>query len=312
MKKSLIALSVIAMALVSGCLGVSNRGTIAEVNGHAITRKDLEGAIDQLRRQFKEPFPEVGSPEYAETEKRLAQSLVNEEVFQLEAERMGISVSDAEVENNIDQQRELSGGEEGLARKLSEQGITLDQFKENVRKSMLFQKIYAEVVKDIPEFTDEEALQYYNQHKESFKKPENCRLSHIPVADEKTAKQVKARLDAGENFADLAKEFSLDPETKQKGGDLGELKMKNSGMSPEIEQAMAALTVGQVSGPVKTGDGYDVLRMDEIIPARQLDFDQVKESIKKQLDSEKKSVAFQQWLKDAKTRYEINVAEDYK
>src|SRR5665648_44015 len=134
------------LALTFGVIGCGGQTAIAEINGKAITSDDLGRAIDQLRQEYNGvSFPETGTSEFAEVKKRVTQRLINDEVFRLEADKMGVSVSDEEVNAQVDQQRKTFGGEEHFVKTLSEQGTTEAQFTENLRKSLLFKMIYAEV-----------------------------------------------------------------------------------------------------------------------------------------------------------------------
>ena len=89
-------------------------------------------------------------------------------------------------------------------------------------------------------------------------KPE-IKASHILVSDENEAKEIKSKLDAGASFEELAKQESQDLLSKDKGGDLGYF---NSGtMAPEFETAAYKLNVGQISNPVKSSNGYHVIKL---------------------------------------------------
>ncbi|EEM72983.1 MULTISPECIES: peptidylprolyl isomerase PrsA [Bacillus cereus group] len=113
-------------------------------------------------------------------------------------------------------------------------------------------------------------------------KPE-IKASHILVSDENEAKEIKKKLDAGASFEELAKQESQDLLSKEKGGDLGYF---NSGrMAPEFETAAYKLNVGQISNPVKSPNGYHIIKLTdkkELQP-----YDEVKDSIRKNLEEER-------------------------
>ncbi|RID88550.1 hypothetical protein D1970_01645 [Mesobacillus zeae] len=95
--------------------------------------------------------------------------------------------------------------------------------------------------------------EFENRYKEEVK------VSHILVNDEKTAKEVKERLDKGEDFAQLASEHSIDPGSKDIGGKLGYL-IKGD-MVPEFDKVAFSLEVNKASGPVKTQYGYHIIKV---------------------------------------------------
>ncbi|WLG16866.1 peptidylprolyl isomerase [Bacillus cereus] len=118
------------------------------------------------------------------------------------------------------------------------------------------------------------------------------KASHILVKDEKLAKEIKEKLNSGEEFAALAKQYSDDSGSKEKGGELGEF---GSGeMDSKFEEAAYKLEIGQVSDPVKSSYGYHIIKL---IEKRELkSFDQEKENIRKELEA--KRLKDQQWQQE--------------
>ncbi|TPV46091.1 peptidylprolyl isomerase PrsA [Bacillus dicomae] len=113
-------------------------------------------------------------------------------------------------------------------------------------------------------------------------KPE-IKASHILVSDENEAKEIKKKLDAGASFEELAKQDSQDLLSKEKGGDLGYF---NSGtMTPEFETAAYKLKVGQISNPVKSPNGYHIIKLTDKKALKP--YDEVKDSIRKNLEAER-------------------------
>jgi len=151
---------------------------------------------------------------------------------------------------------------------------------------------WRDMQKDIS-VTDEEARSYYEMHPKEFVTPERIRASHIflkvlPGASEESTLQVKkkaeallARIKAGEDFSKVAAAESEDRSTASKGGDLGFFS-KNT-LNPELEKAAWQLEVGQVSDPIRTEQGYELVRVEEKKPETQLDFEVTKDSIVKKI-----------------------------
>ncbi|CUB10041.1 Foldase protein PrsA 2 precursor [Bacillus cereus] len=113
-------------------------------------------------------------------------------------------------------------------------------------------------------------------------KPE-IKASHILVSDENEAKEIKKKLDGGASFEELAKQESQDLLSKEKGGDLGYF---NSGkMAPEFETAAYKLKIGQISNPVKSPNGYHIIKLTDKKELKP--YDEVKDSIRKNLEEER-------------------------
>ena len=312
LKKLIPVIAILALAVVwAGCGGLP-KSAVASVNGKVITREDLDQAVQDLQSQYGQSLPASDSPEYADLQKQVAERLVNEEILWFECDKMNITVSDDEINQQVDQYKQQVGGDDAFNQKLSDNNMTLDQLKDQVRKGLLFQKLYPEVTKDAAPVTDDQALAYYNQNPTQFQQPEQRHVFHILVADEATANSIKAQLDAGADFATLAKQYSTDPGSKDKGGDLGTVPSQNSGMVPEFEQAMDSLAAGQTSGPVKSQYGYHIIRVTEVIPAHQQTFDEAKADLEQGLAMENQRAAFENWFNGVKPNYDIEYADEFR
>ncbi|WP_028402511.1 peptidylprolyl isomerase PrsA [Ectobacillus panaciterrae] len=172
------------------------------------------------------------------------------------------NISDKDVDKEYDSSKKQYGDQfESL---LKQNGMTTDSFKKQIRASLALKKAVGD------SFTDKELKANY--------KPE-IKASHILVADEATAKKVKDLLNQGQSFEDLAKQYSTDTGSKDKGGDLGYFGPGK--MVPEFEAAAYKLKKGEVSDPVKSQYGYHIIKVTDIKELKP--FDEVKGTIKDQL-----------------------------
>ncbi|MCD5390909.1 peptidylprolyl isomerase [candidate division NPL-UPA2 bacterium] len=156
----------------------------------------------------------------------------------------------------------------------------IDYFQENREEFRVPEKVNVEYVLIDPreretavEIKDDEIVSYYQENIEQFKRPEEIRVRHIlirldPDADEevqaeakKKAEEILERLKGGEDFAALAKEYSEDPGSREKGGDLGFF--PRGWMVPAFEEAAFSLKLGEVSQLVKTPFGYHIIKLEE-------------------------------------------------
>lgn len=155
-------------------------------------------------------------------------------------------VSDKELDEKTKEFKEQYGETFFL-----QQGFeTEEAFKEDYLKlNLLLEKAISAPI------TDEEVKKYYDEEY----KPE-IKASHILVEDEEKAKEVKSKLDAGEKFEDLAKEYSSDG-SAEKGGDLGWF--GPGAMVPEFEEAAYALEVNKISEPVQSQFGFHIIKVTE-------------------------------------------------
>jgi len=151
-------------------------------------------------------------------------------------------VSDTEVNNKFNQYKSQYGNQFNTF--LKQYGFANEAaFKDRVKLDLLTQKA-------AQDFVTPQELQAY--------KPE-IRASHILVKDEKTANMIEQKLKNGSKFEDLAKQYSTDPGSKDKGGDLGYF--GQGVMDPTFEKAAYSLKVGEISQPVHTQFGYHIIKL---------------------------------------------------
>ena len=178
---------------------------------------------------------------------------------------------------------------------------TRPALKETLKTNLLIEKA---VVKNI---SDEDVKKYYEENY----KPE-IKARHILVADEAKAKEIKAKLDAGEDFAKLAKENSTDTQSAEQGGDLGWFGAGK--MVPAFEEAAYKLKVNEISQPVKSDYGYHIIQVTD--KKEKQPFEEVKDEMKDQLklsilnDSTKVQQIIDRELKDAKVEIKDKDLED--
>ncbi len=155
---------------------------------------------------------------------------------------------------------------------------------------------------------DEEAKKYYEENKEKFKKENEINTRHILLKTEEEAKQIKEKIKNGEDFTELAKQYSIDPNAKTTGGELG-FHPKGT-ILPEYEEAAFRLSkVGQISGIVKTQYGYHIIRLEGIKPPAYVSFDEVKDFIKQQMAQEKQKELIDTYIEDLKRNTKITINE---
>jgi foldase protein PrsA len=252
LKKKTIGIAVAAVAFI-GLAGFSFKDyviPVASSSAGSITKADLEKSLKEQNGQAM---------------------LYNMMLKQILFEKYDIS--EDEVTKQLDQVKEQTG--DNFEQALKAQGIPSEEkFKEQIRLSLALEKAMKATV------TEEDVKANH--------KPE-IRASHILVADEAKAKEVKDKLNNGAKFEDVAKEYSTDPGSKDKGGDLdffGPGKMVK-----EFEDAAYALEVGQISEPVKSAHGYHIIKLTE---KKELQpFDEVKDSIRE--DIEQKRLNDREW-----------------
>ncbi|NPV52326.1 MAG: foldase [Firmicutes bacterium] len=265
-KTGVVTVIVLAAVLLVACGAwyiYSNISAVARVNGKAISWSSFHKALED------------------QGGKQILSAMIREELIRQAAAREGISISKADVDEEVNNLVKQFGSNEAFESVLGQYGMTEGDVRKQIEVSLLLNAL---ATKDIT-VTEDELLKYYNEHKADFKEPEEVRARHILVGDEKAARGILAQLKSGADFAAIAKEKSRDPGTKDKGGDLGYF--RRGMMDPEFEKAAFSLGVGQTSGIVRSAYGYHIIRVEARKPEKQLAFDEVKTRIEKLVKNEK-------------------------
>ncbi|MGG2987617.1 peptidylprolyl isomerase [Geobacillus stearothermophilus] len=237
MKKWMMATAVVSFMALSACSNDGSEAIVETKNGN-ITK-------DEFYNEMKE---RVG--------KSVLRDLIDEKVLSKK-----YKVTDEEIDREIERIKEAYGTQYDLAVQQNGEKV----IREMVKLDLLRTKAAVEDIK----VTEKELKGYYDNYKPKI------RASHILVKDEKTAKEVKAKLDKGEDFAKLAKEYSQDPGSASNGGDLGWFGPGK--MVKEFEEAAYKLKVGEVSDPVKTDYGYHIIKVTD--KEKKKSFNEMKDEI---------------------------------
>ena len=267
-----------------------DKGTIAIVNGEKISKDAYKaemsfyGSMLASRQNLKNS---------------IVQMMVQDKLIADDIKAQKIEISDKEANEAFLNSVKQFGGQEQFDKMLDDYNMDVEKFKETVKKDLMYQKHKEWFEKEHP-VTDEEIKQYYEDNKDKFAKRD---ASHILVADEKTAKEVKEKLDKGEDFAALAKKYSKDTANAANGGELGTF--SRGQMVKEFEDAAFSLKEGEISAPVKTQFGYHIIKINKIEDS----IEDNKEAIVKALNDKKYADYIKELNKKANVVTEATIAE---
>ena len=258
--------------------GVIDR-VVATVEDRAILKSDIDVELKRILMQTRRT--EVPAAEEKTIRREILDGLVAEALLAIQAERDKITVEDKDVEARVDQmieqQKTMLGGDEAFARQLAAEGLTLEGLKaiyrEKTRTRMIIDRFAYQKVGGEARVSEREVREYYRDHIDELpKRPPTVNLAHILIvprpsdavaaaALEKIAK-IEKRLKAGEDFAALAGEASDCPSAKF-GGSLGTITLEDLN-NPAFEDAARALAPGETSGPVRTEFGYHLIKVEGV------------------------------------------------
>ncbi|MFP5110845.1 peptidylprolyl isomerase [Bacillaceae bacterium C204] len=266
MKKWILALTLTGGVLALSACNQNGSDTVAESKVGNVTQEDLYNTM-------KEKYGN-----------QALQQLVYEKVLSKK-----YKVTDKELNAKIDQLKADLGA--NFETTLAQYGY---KSEEDLKKTMKLGMMQEKAAMKGVTVTEKELKDYYATYQPEIK------ARHILVADEKTAKEVKSKLDKGEKFEDVAKKYSTDEGTKENGGDLGWF--GTGKMDPDFEKAAYALKVNEISGPVKSQFGYHIIQLTD--KKEKKPFAEMKDEIETKVKSSKLTTeeinkAMQRELKDA-------------
>ena len=268
-KKGFLTILSVAAALTAFVGTADSRETIdrvvAIVNDDVITLSEVREMALSINPTSTEAIDESA----------VLQQLIEQKLFEQEAEKHGIKVSEAELDASIEQVQQKFGlNDEQMAEVLKKQNLTPESFREQWRLQTLGNKLLESQLKNKIVVTEDEITNYYKQNyggsapassTVSADKPEaQVKIAHIlisansPDAADK-ARKVAELAKSGQDFGELAKEYSDDNLSADKGGDLGYF--KKGDLIETLEVTVDSTPVGQVSGPVESPAGYHIIKV---------------------------------------------------
>ena len=243
---------------------------VAKVNNRTITQDDVESALNQMPPQARSVY------ETPEAKKEIVDRLITRQLVIEAAENEGLD-KDPTIVNRVRALRE---------------GLLLEAYLRNA-------------VEQKTKVTDEEVKAYYDSTPEARRTPDEVKAKHILVKTEAEAQNIEKELKAGKKFEELAQQYSQDPGSKVRGGDLGSIHRGQT--VAEFDKALFALKPGETSGIIKTPFGYHIIRVESRTEGKPQPFDQAKEMLRQQLLREKQKKGFDDLVAGLKKKAQIKI-----
>ncbi|ORC35593.1 hypothetical protein B4O97_08080 [Marispirochaeta aestuarii] len=297
-------------------LAVASGGAVASVNGEVITEDAFNAQIENLRKSYRaQRGSDIPAQELDKLKKQVVQAMITKNVLLQNFRELGFSVDPDRVDREIQNVKDNYGSEAEFEKSMADQGYDMERLRKEITQSLQVFMVQQHVVEDV-EVTDEEMRRAYNSNVDQIAQPETVRARHILVSLEEGATEedkaaarekieaIQEELAAGADFAELAKEKSEGPSSKN-GGDLGYFSADK--MVPSFSDAAFALQPGEVSGIVETRFGYHIIKLEDRKDAWLPSFDEVKEHLRPQLEQQKAQMVFQEYVQQLQGKAEIEI-----
>jgi len=304
--------------------------------------KNADPILEQFQKMA--PSAEQTPERVADIKKRVLDQMIDDRLLTQEAKAKNIHISQLEVDDGVKKVHGRFTTDDEFKQEMQKAGMNNDEFRAHIQDQLATIKLIDQEVKSkVPPPTDEEVKALYDEIQAVLQdKPvpgshspseidelkslaqgvqrrfgERVRARHILIRvpadatkDQKDAalkkiKDIQAQLKKGADFSDLAKKYSEDPQSKDRGGDLGYF--SKGEMVPSFEKAAFATPVGQVSDIVQSDFGYHLILVDEKKAAQKMNFDDVKDDLREYLYQQAAAKRLESYLKGLRAKAEIKV-----
>ncbi len=318
-----------SLVLLAGCHKGPQQGVVATVNGHPIFQTDVDKAY--AAQLASNPQQQVSTPDQADSLRlNIIHALILDAIIDQRAAKQGLTATDAEVDAKVAEVK-APYTEEQFQAKLKASNLTFDELKRDLRRSLTQEKLINKEINSRITVTDADVRNYYNANKAAFNLIEpTYHLAEIVVTDQGNAQSgnlqnnkansdeearkkiqvIKNRIDSGEDFGELAANFSEDTRTNQNGGEMGFLPESQLKSNPFIFAAISKLNAGQTTDIIPQVDpathkpvAYVIFKLISKDAAGQREYDdpRVQQSIRQQLHDSRAQLlqaAYREMLSD--------------
>jgi foldase protein PrsA len=261
-------------------------GNVAAVNGQGISRADFDKKLE-------------ASP----SAKQVLGQLVQQQLLDQYARDKKIEVTQAEIDKKKEETKaRMQPGQ--FDQVVKSQGLTDADLNQIFKQQVVIEKAVAPQI----HVADSDIKAYFDKNRTLFDKPAQVRARHILLADQAKAKDVLAKLKSGGSWDALAKQYSTDPASKDKGGELGFF--GRGQMVGPFQDAAFAAKPGQIVGPVKSAFGYHIIQVEEKKAAQPASFASAHDTIKTQLTSQQQGTVVPAFMQQLRSGAKIDIYDD--
>jgi parvulin-like peptidyl-prolyl isomerase len=292
-------------------------GLAAVVNQEAITISKVWEHIGPKRRAVKES---LRGQELAEKLQQLQQEALNElidrklivDYFKQKGYQLPGYIIEDRIATVI--REEHQGDRTAFSRKLASFGYTMERFRKEEMEKIIVASMRKQAVKVNPVISTERLRAFYHQHQSDFSSPEKIHLRMIILRssergtiEEKTKflQEVRERVKQGSKFEELARLYSEDADTAQKGGDWGWIEADT--LNETLTKAAFALKPGKISPPVTVGSSVYLLCCEERQAKAVQTFEESRDTIEKVLQAEDRQKAYEEWISGLRKKAYIKI-----
>ena len=284
----------------------SNR-VVAIVNNDVITLYELKKRIEEVTGQTYEDF-KAQEKEYLEARRQILEAMINEKVVQDKAQEFGIQATQGEIDAAVESIKKANKlTQEGLIESLKEEGVTYEKFRNSLKENIEKSRIIDLEVRSKIFVREDQIIEYYQNHQDEYVSEGQVHIASIFLSQmnpddseefnnlTKKGEEILARLSKGEDFGELAKEFSQGPGADE-GGYLGSFKVRE--IDPDLQGIIQNLPEGGISGLINRGNSIQIIKLLKRENEGIKPLEDVRDEIYKTLYDEEVKKRYLSWIKE--------------
>ena len=293
---------------------------VVRVGDRIITRTQYERRLRDMYAEIDHNAPAERKAAMKETARLgLTNELISELLIKDRADRLAITVTDAELKEAIGRLKQQYGitTDEQFEQSLASSGLSRIEMEARLRDTLTTNKVFGRELRSREQLSDSELRDRYNREKDSFRLPERAHLREIVVLKPESGSLDEARTRAtevaeaarkpGTDFGVLASTMS-DAGTKDKGGDLGEV--AKGDLVSDLDKAVFNAAQGAIIGPIETKSAWHIMKVEQRLPSEVPAFESVKEKLRQDASEETFERDYKAYIETLRKDAYIQINED--
>lgn len=318
--KKIILTAILALTTVSASAAELLEAIVVRVGDRIVTRTQYERRLRDMYAEIDHNAPADRRAAMKETARLgLTNELISELLIKDRADRLAITVTDAELKEAIGRLKQQYGitTDEQFEQSLASSGLTRLEMEARLRDTLTTNKVFGKELRSREQLSDSELRDRYNREKDSFRLPERAHLREIVVLKPESGSIEEARTRAteiaeaarkpGTDFAALASTMS-DAGTKDKGGDLGEV--AKGDLVADLDKAVFNAAQGTILGPIETRSAWHIMKVEQRLPSEVPAFESVKEKLRQDASEETFERDYKAYIETLRKDAYIQINED--
>jgi foldase protein PrsA len=233
--------------------------------------------------------------------------MIAEVLIRQRAQELGVEATEADIDRAYERAVAMAGSPGDFERQLQRRAITPEQFRETLVPQVLLDEVIAKTVK----VSREEIKAYYDAHIDEFRLSDRVRARLIMLDTRESADELRKVLDMeGADFARWAQILSIDPGTKDEGGDTGYFPREGY-YAEEIASRAFAMRVGEISDVFEAPDGYCILKLIGRKPPETRPLSEVRDMVRSRVAFDKRQEMRTTWLTEQRQKADINILDPH-